>query len=33
MIRLNAALPVWRVDIAKSDAPGPVKSAVSNFRQ
>ena len=33
MIRLNAALPVWRVDIVKSDAPDAVKNAVRDFRQ
>jgi hypothetical protein len=33
MIRLNVALPVWQTDIAKSDAPGALKHALSNFRQ
>jgi len=33
MIRLNAALPVWRVDIAISNAPDAVKKAVRDFRR
>ena len=33
MIRLNVALPVWRADIAKSDAPAAVKDALRDFRQ
>jgi hypothetical protein len=33
MIRLDAALPVWRCDIARSDAPGAVKGAVRDFRK
>ena len=33
MIRLNVALPVWRCDIAKSDAPDAVKQAVRDFRK
>jgi hypothetical protein len=33
MIRLNVALPIWRTDIAKSDAPAAVKSALRDFRQ
>ncbi len=33
MIRLNVALPVWRTDIAKSDAPGALKNALRDFRQ
>lgn len=33
MIRLNAALPVWRCDIARSDAPDAVKQAVRDFRK
>jgi hypothetical protein len=32
MIRLNVALPVWRTDIAKSDAPAALKSALRDFR-
>lgn len=32
MIRLNAALPVWRCDIAQSDAPLGVKQAARDFR-
>jgi hypothetical protein len=32
MIRLNAALPVWRCDIAQSDAPLTVKQAIRDFR-
>lgn len=33
MLRLNVALPVWRTDIEKSDAPGALKSALRDFRQ
>jgi hypothetical protein len=33
MIRLNVALPVWRCDIANSDAPGAMKEAVRDFRK
>lgn len=32
MIRLNVALPVWRLDIAKADVPAAVKDAVREFR-
>ena len=33
MIRLNVALPVWRLDIAKSDVPNAVKLAARDFRK
>jgi hypothetical protein len=33
MIRLNVALPVWRLDIAKSDVPDAVKLAARDFRK
>ena len=33
MMQLNLALPVWRCDIASSDAPGAVKQAVREFRK
>jgi len=33
MIRLNVALPAWRVDIAKSDAPAALQSALRAIRQ
>jgi hypothetical protein len=33
MIRLNVALPVWRTDIEKADAPPAVKTALRDFRK
>ena len=33
MIRLNVALPVWRCDIANSDAPAALHQAVRDFRK
>jgi hypothetical protein len=33
MIRLNVALPVWRIDIDSSDAPAALKAALRDFRQ
>lgn len=33
MLRLNVALPVWRTDLEKSDAPAALKSVLRDFRQ